>query len=249
MTVATYQTLNFGSNPTLIDGPSTLGSGVIVPNFKAGHVAYGDCESEYVYVKVTLGSTAAFLPGQLYVVDDDYNATLISTTNSPRGSKVVVCQANSLGAQPVGVYYLWMLRAGQSPVAYTTLTTNNLTETTATAGALNSPSTPTTTSKLISGLYFTKAPATFTATVTNGSTVLTGPFTGVSTGSGPFAGAAISGTGIAGGATIAAVNVAGNVVQSITMSAAATASGSAIVVTPSLVGEARVMWPFVDKTN
>lgn len=255
MTVATYQTLNFGANPFVIDGPSVLGSGVIVPNFKTGHVSYGDDESEYVYVKLTLAAPTIVIPGQAYWIDDDYNATLLTTASAVRGAKVVIACANSVTALPAGAYFMWCIRAGQFPVAYTTLVTNNLCETTATGGSVNSPAAPTVSSKAVVGLYYTKSPATFTATTTNGSAVLTGPFTGVSTASGPFAGAAITGTGIPASTIIQSVNVAGGIVQSITMGNAAgalvtaTASGSAIVVTPTLMGEARVMWAYIDKTN
>jgi hypothetical protein len=260
MTVATYQTLNFGANPAIIDGPSTLGSGVIVPNYKLGHVSYGDCESEYVYVKLTLAAPTIVIPGQAYWLDDDYNATLLSTASSPRGAKVVIACANSVTALPAGAYFMWCLRSGQFPVAAVTITVavtaGGVAETSATAGSINTPAAAATVgSKLIVGLYYTKAPATFTATTTVGSAVLTGPFTGVSTASGPFAGAAIAGTGIPASTIIQSIQVAGNVVQSITMGNAAgalvnaTASGSAIVVTPTLMGEARVMWAYIDKTN
>jgi hypothetical protein len=262
MTVTTYQTLNFGANPFVLDGPSTLGSGVILPNFKLGHVSYGDSELECVYCKLTLAAATTLIPGQAYTIDDDYNATLLSTANSPRGSKVMILMVNAPPAaqQPAGTYFGWFVRAGKVPVLTNTLTpataAGGLAETSTTAGTINTPAGAATVgAKLIVGLYYTKAPATFTASTTNGSALLTGPFTGVSIGSGPFVGQTITGTGIPGSTTIVSIQTyqqAGSpqgVISSITMSAAATATGSAVTITPTLCGEANVQWCYVDKTN
>jgi hypothetical protein len=255
MTVASFQTAIFGANPFNVDGPTgTTGTGTILPQFLPGHVAYGDAGSEYTYCKLVLGSTTNVLPGQLYYIDDDYNATLLATAASPRGSRVAVCRALAFQLA-AGTYYIWLQHAGQAPVAYTTLTANNLTETTATAGSCNSPASPTVSSKLITGLYYTKSPATFTGTVTNGSPNITA--LSISTlSSGPYLGATITGTGIPASTIIGGVTTtAQGIVTSLQMTTTSgalvngTATNTGVTITPSLLGEARVIWPYVDKTN
>jgi hypothetical protein len=257
MTVATFQTAYFGSNPFVLEGPIVAGSGVLGPQFKPGHVAYGDSETEYVYCKLVLGAATTLIPGQAYTIDDDYNATLLSTANSPRGTKVMFLLPNapSNAQQPAGTYYGWFVRAGKVPVPSNAIVLGALAETSTTPGTVNTAVTPTVTSKLIVGLYYTKAPATFTASTTSGSPTLTGPFTGVSIGSGPFVGQTISGAGIPASTTILSVNTYANTgspqgsVSSITMSANATATAAGVTITPSLLGEANVQWCYVDKNN
>lgn len=256
MTVVTFNTVNDGVNPFTAEGPAVAGSGVIVPQFRLGHVAYGDAEAEFVYCKYTSVSNQVLSPGLLFTVDDDFTATLLTTSNSPRGSKVMVCCVGmGYGGQSVttvtgSVYYLWLARSGQIPVAYTTVATvGNLAETTATGGAANFPNSATVSSKLIVGLYITKAVGgTFTGTTTNGSTQVTN-LSGLTIDSGPsWIGSTLSATGIAASQTITAIQYQGTKAVSLTLSAAATASGS-VTITNSLVAQARVMWPYIDKTN
>lgn len=257
MTIATFQTDRFGGNPFAVDGSSVLGSGVIVPQFKYGVVSYGDGEAEWVYCKYTSVANLTLLPGTLFTVDDDFNATLLTTANSPRGSKVMVSgiglgyggasQATVTGS----VYGLWLARSGQFPVAYTTVAAlGNLAETTATGGAANFPNAATVSSKLIVGLYVTKAVGgTFTGTTVNGSTTVTVAPGQLTIDSGPsWIGSTLSATGIAAAQTITAMQFTGSSITSFTLSAAATASGT-VTITNSLVAQARIMWPYVDKTN
>jgi hypothetical protein len=99
------------------------------PQYRLGHVAYGDAESEWVYCKYTSVSNQVLQPGLLFTVDDDFTATLLTTANSPRGSKVMVCGVGlGYGGQSFttvtgSVYYVWLARCGQIPVAYTTVAT------------------------------------------------------------------------------------------------------------------------------
>ncbi len=257
MTVATFQTSNPGINPFVVEGPATLGSGVITPQYRLGHVAYGDAETEWVYCKYTSVSNQVLSPGLLFTVDDDYTATLLTTSNSPRGSKVMVCGVGlGYGGQSVttvtgSIYYMWLARAGQMPVAYTTMATaGNPAETTATGGTANFPNSATSLSKVIVGLYITKAVGgTFTGTTVNGSTAVTVAAGQLSVDGGPaWIGTTLSATGIASSQTITAFQTNGTTITGFTLSAAATASGS-VTITPSLVAQARVMWPYVDKTN
>lgn len=256
MTVASFQTAIDGVNPFVVEGPAVLGSGVIVPQYRLGHVAYGDAESEWVYCKYTSVANQVLSPGLLFTVDDDYTATLLTTANSPRGSKVMVCGVGlGYGGQSQttvtgSVYYMWLARAGQMPCAYTTMATaGNLAETTATGGAANFPNSATVSSKLITGLYITKAVGgTFTGTTVNGSTSVTN-LVGLTVDSGPsWIGSTLSATGIAASQTITAIQYTGTKATSLTLSAAATASGT-VTITNSLVAQARILWPYVDKTN
>lgn len=257
MTVATFQTAIDGVNTFAVEGPATLGSGVIVPQYRLGHVARGDAETEWVYCKYTSVLNQVLTPGLLFAVDDDYTATLLTTSNSPRGGKVMVCGVGlGYGGQSVttvtgSIYYMWLARAGQMPVAYTTMATaGNLAETTATGGAANFPNSATSLSKLIVGLYITKAVGgTFTGTTVNGSTAVTVAAGQLSVDSGPaWLGTTLTATGIASSQTITAFQTNGTTITGFTLSAAATASGS-VTITPSLLGQARVMWPYIDKTN
>lgn len=254
MTIATFQTGIMGAAPFNELDTVVSGSGVAAPAFALGHVAYGDSGSEYTYCKLVLGSATTLLPGQFYVWDDDYTCSLLTTSNSPFGARVGVCNVNAYSVA-AGTYYVWLQHAGQSVGRYTTQTINMPIETTATGGAINSPASATVSSKLILGVNFTKAVATFTGTVTNGSPYITGPFTGVSLASGPFLGASISGTGIPASTQIGAITAVGGVVQSISMVNSSgtlvngTATNAGVTVTPSLASEIRIGWPTVDKTN
>lgn len=258
MTVATLQTAMFGADPFSVDTAGVLGGGVIIPQFRLGSLTWGDAESEFIYVKYTSASNLLLRPGLAFVVDDNFTATLLTTSNSPRGSKVVYSCIGLGGKQSFTTvtgtdYYLWMARSGQIPITYTAIATaGNLAETTATGGACNFPNSATVSSKLITGLYVTKgtAPATFTGTTVNTSTTVTVAAGQLTLESGPaFIGSTLSATGIASSQTITAMTYTGqNLITGFTISAAATASGT-VTITPTLVIEGRVMWPYVDKTN
>lgn len=257
MTVATLQTQWFGANPFSVD-TSIAASGIIVPQFKLGSVTWGDAESEFVYCKYTSVSNQVLSPGLLFTVDDDFTATLLTTSNSPRGSKVMVCAVGMGGWPSVTtvtgtVYYLWLARAGQFPVYYNTIgTAGNLAETTSTGGQANYPNSATVSSKLIVGLYVTKgtAPATFTGTTTNGSAFVSVAPGQISIESGPaWIGSVLSATGISSSQTILSFTYNGqNQIIGFTMSANATASGT-VTITPTKLIESRVLWPYIDKTN
>jgi len=150
-----------------------------------------------------------------------------------------------------GTYYIWLQRSGQAPALVSASVTASIVvaETTATSGQLAVPASPTATTKQITPVSFASANKTFTATTVNGSPVLTG-LTGASSGSGPFIGAAVSGTGIPGGTTVTGVTYSPNgVVQSITLSANATANGTGITITATGVLEVGLMWPYIAKVN
>ncbi len=261
MTIATSQTERMGANPFVVEGPIVPGSGVLGPQFSLGTLCWGPREAEWVYTKLTLGSTTTLQPGMWFQWDFNYNATLLTTASAVIGQAVGVFsganQPPTLSGGPVGpvtlaagTYYIWLQRSGQAPSLVNTVTANLvIAETTTTAGQANAPASATVGTKQITPVSFAAANATFTATTVNGSAVLTG-LSGVSVDGGPFIGAAVSGTGIPALTTISGITYtpAGSI-QSITLSAAATASGTGVTVTATGTLEARLMWPYIAKTN
>lgn len=261
MTVARTQTERFGANPFLVDGPIVGGSGVPAFNFTLGSVCWGDAEAEWVYCQLTLASQTTLQPGMWLQWDKDYSANLLTTATGVVGYGCGVfsgaAQPPTISGGPVGTitlaagtYGIWVQRAGQAPALMNTVTAALvIAESTTTAGQANAPASATVGTKQITPVSFQAANKTFTATTTNGSPILT-VLGGATTGSGPFIGASISGTGIPGSTTITGLTYSpSGVLQSITMSANATANGSGITVTATGVLEVRLMWPYIAKTN
>src|SRR6266403_1537984 len=112
MTVTTFQTAIDGVNPFVAESPAVAGSGVIVPQYRLGHVAYGDAELEAVYCKYTSVGNLVLTPGLLFTVDDDFTATIASTATTLKGLKVMVCLVglgyggSSFATVTGSVYYL-----------------------------------------------------------------------------------------------------------------------------------------------
>ncbi|RXT18765.1 hypothetical protein B5P46_28145 [Rhizobium leguminosarum] len=261
MSIATIQTDRLGANPFVVEGPIVSGSGIPGPNFSLGAVAGGDRESEWVYCQLVLASQTTLQPGQWFQWTRDYVASLLTTAAAVVGNR---CGVFSGAAQPptitggpigsitlaAGTYYIWLQRNGQAPALVTTATAALVVaETTTTAGLANAPASATVSTKAIANVNFAAANQTFTATTVNGSPVLTN-LSALSANSGPFIGASVSGTGIPGGTTITGITYTpNNVVQSITLSANATANGTGITITATGVLEATLMRPFLSKTN
>ncbi|TBE72422.1 hypothetical protein ELH03_17470 [Rhizobium beringeri] len=261
MSVATIQSDRLGANPFVVEGPIVSGSGIPGPNFSLGAVAGGDRESEWVYCQLVLASQTTLQPGQWFQWTKDYVASLLTTAAAVVGQR---CGVFSGAAQPptitggpigaitlaAGTYYIWLQRNGQAPALISTATAALVVaETTTTAGLANAPASATATTKAIANVNFAAANQTFTATTVNGSAVLTS-LGGLSANAGPFIGAAVSGTGIPGGTTISGITYTpNNVIQSITLSANATANGTGITITATGVLEATLMRPFLSKVN
>ncbi|UWM82575.1 hypothetical protein [Rhizobium sp. SRDI969] len=261
MSVASIQSDRLGANPFVVEGPIVSGSGIPGPNFSLGAVAGGDRESEWVYCQLVLASQTTLQPGQWFQWTRDYVASLLTTATAVVGQRCGVfsgaAQPPALTGGPVGAitlpagtYYVWLQRNGQAPSQVATATAALVVaETTTTAGQASAPASATATTKAIANVNFAAANQTFTATTVNGSNLLTS-LSGLNTGSGPFIGAAISGTGIAGGTTISGITYSPSaVVQSITLSANATANGTGITITATGVIEATLMRPFLSKVN
>ncbi|MBB2687336.1 UNVERIFIED_ORG: hypothetical protein GGD47_004967 [Rhizobium etli] len=261
MSIATIQSDRLGANPFVVEGPIVSGSGIPGPNFALGAVAGGDRESEWVYCQLVLAAQTTLQPGQWFQWTRDYAASLLTTAAAVVGQRCGVfsgaAQPPTLTGGPVGAitlaagtYYIWLQRNGQAPSQVASATAALVVaETTTTAGQASAPASATVGTKAIANVNFAAANQTFTATTVNGSSLLTG-LAGLNAGSGPFIGAAVAGTGIAGGTTIAGISYSPNgIVQSITLSANATANGTGITVTATGVLEATLMRPFLSKVN
>ncbi|MGG7578858.1 hypothetical protein [Rhizobium sp. Nf11,1] len=261
MTIAISQTDRLGANPFVVEGPIVAGSGIPGPNFALGAIAGGDRESEWVYCQLVLASQTTLQPGQWFQWTRDYVASLLTTAAAVVGQR---CGVFSGAAQPPtltggplsavtlqpGTYYIWLQRNGQAPAQVASATAALVVaETTTTAGQASAPASATVGTKAIANVNFAAANQTFTATTVNSSAVLTN-LSGLSAGSGPFIGAAVAGTGIPGGTTISGITYSPNgIVQSITLSANATANGTSITITATGVLEATLMRPFLSKVN
>lgn len=238
MSITSKQFGLVGSNPFALEGPIGSFNGYPAPSAALGAVGLGDCEGEFVFAKLVLDGSTTLKDGQLYVIDRDYTATPLTTSNSPRGLTVGVGRVVAAVAPAAGTYYIWLQRAGHCPVVATG-SGNSAAETTATAGTANFNNTPTTGAKTILGLSLFGTNFTFTCDTVNGDPVLRN----VSDTSNLSGGAALAGTGISG--TVKSINRDGTV----TLSANASATGSAITTTVTGTLPANVLWPVIDKTN
>lgn len=258
MTISYAQLTDIGPRTYAPEGPlDTTGQSGPLPSFNYGTVVAGAAEGEFVYVKIAIsGAPVTVNQGDLVTWDQNFNAALSTTTASIRGQSAgTFFIGGSFGNAANGpftyvfptngTYGIWVQRAGISLVkCAATVGATNLAETTATAGQINAPASATVGSKLITGLYIPAASATFTANTTNGSPTLTN----ISTVTGIYPNQAVAGTGIPGSTTIVSIN--GNPGSyTITLSANATASGTAVTVTATGYLEGLLHWPYIDKTN
>lgn len=119
----------------------------IVQQFNLGQRCRGDYGGEFVYCKA--GGTLA--AGDFVVIDKDYNASGLTTTNGLRGMRVGVCRQAATTSN-----WLWIQIAGGVPgrTANAVAAAAQL-NTTATAGAIDDDATATT--KRIDGIYIPTA--------------------------------------------------------------------------------------------
>jgi hypothetical protein len=241
-----------GANPFVLEGPYVLGQGTFFPIYSPGEKTQGDAGAEFIYCKLVLGGSTTLREGQAYTIDKDFTATLLTTSNSPRGTFVGIGRVDNPVAFAAGTYYIWLQIAGNSPVRYTG-SNNALCETTATGGLLNFTNTPTTSSKYVVGIYGLDLGTTFTADVTSGSPILINP----SSLNSVCLGQQLSATGIAASQTISFIYSQGElsgvpfgkIPNSIELSANATVTGTGVTITPTVCGVATLNYPYIDKTN
>jgi hypothetical protein len=198
-----------GANPCLIYGPPP--SAGVSSN---GMVISGDFGAEFVFAKLTLGSTADLLPGQVYQLDKDYNAALLTTAASVLNAEAVVLNVWS-PALAAGTYYGWFQRAGRVSVqAASGSVANGQGETTAVGGQLKFVSNTghTAGAKTVSpsAAYQAASGITFTGATVNGSPYITAVATsGASAINDLQLGQVITGTGLPANSIIAAIDKSG----------------------------------------
>lgn len=164
MAIATrYVGNEAGMTPFVLDGVgSVTGSAGTIPQQAPGClITFGG--DEFYYCALNLASTTTLTDGQLYVIDRDYNAALLTTTNALRGLRVGVGRVSQANV-PAGSHFIWLQVNGQAPIqASANAAANAATNTTATAGQANTDNG--TGSKLISGLELAVANGASAGTV------------------------------------------------------------------------------------
>lgn len=116
-----------GINPYVIYGPISatatsvmafstgFGSNAIPQiQFRLGLVAQGDYETEWIFCRYVSTGTPDLLPGQVWQIDENYSASLITTTTAAANLNAQVGVSYVFfPAIPAGTYYFWLARAGR----------------------------------------------------------------------------------------------------------------------------------------
>lgn len=190
----------------ILDAAPTDGvdTGTNVPN-------WGMC----TLLRVRSTSASTFALGRLVHIDKDY--TILDVPNTAGTGKLLGVVLSAFAAGNVTTQYGWILLSGIAPVQYAVAATAGLLYV---GGAGQATPTQANGKQILNASCLIAAASAFTRTVqtVNGSKQVR-----FSRSNGMFVGEAISGTGIPGGATIAAIDPSG---QALTLSAAATATGS-----------------------
>lgn len=210
-----------GVNPCLLYGPvptaGVSGNGSVNPQWRLGMVIEGDLGSEFVFGKLVPGSATDLLPGQAYQLDENFTATLLTTSGSTLNAEVGVLNVFAV-QQAAGTYYAWFQRAGHAAVqaAGSSIATGQA-ETTATGGQLKflaagSHTAGTKSTDEITA-FGASSSITFTANTVSGSPYLTAVASAVSGAGGGIAdltpGMVITGTGLPANSCIAAIDKQG----------------------------------------
>ena len=151
MSIATfYNGPECGMNPFILDGNGIVtGSANTVPQQRPGCVIVMG-NAEFQLANLTLAAVTNLTDGQVYVMDRDYNAALMTTANALRGLRVGVGRCNQTAAT-AGVHWIWLQIMGDAPVqAGANAAANVLTSSTTTAGQVDSATT--TGSKQLTGM-------------------------------------------------------------------------------------------------
>ena len=261
---------DMGMNPcVLVKAPTTAGGGIPAPQFRPGMVVNGDLGSEFVYGKLVLGAVTDLLPGQMYQLDENYTATLLSTTNGNNvlgyevGVPERVVAAGRVGnllrlvptrrsrRHPGGRGFRRHWRGGDQL---------------ATAGAMKFPASATAGQKSVSPAtaFGASSSITFTGTTLTGSPYVTNLASGVSGGLNPpitdlqvgmaftmtgFTNAIIAGIDRQGPGGTWRILVGTNTGGSYATSQNSTASGSAVAGTVTSHVAANLYWPTLFKQN
>ena len=239
MPIAKYQYEALGGRTYL---PDTLGTAGQTPlqQFAFGSVVGGDCEAEFVYLRFAPVAAITLNQGDVVVWDSSYTAypATLGAAYHPFGASggtvyyggrvgdpaATAAQGNvwSYAFAP-GVYGMWVQRAGTSLINLASINAQTkAVSTTATPGQVDQPSAGAANSQVLTGVYSALLTGTFTGNLTINSPTITA----VSSCKNLYIGQTLSGTGIPNGATVADIQG-----STITMSANATATNTAVTVT------------------
>lgn len=245
MTIARKVTGALGPRAYLPEGPYGSAGNTPFPSWADGEVIEGELGAEYEFVRIAVMTPFTVNQGDVFVWDNSGLAVQSQTGSGvhPFGASVGTAffggrngDLNGLAAPgniwsytfPVaGVYGMFMQRSGKSLINCATVNAQTKPlNTTAVNGQVNAPSTPLSGSMGIVNAFTAPQTGTFVANTTSGSAVLTG----VTLNALKFAtkGQTVTGTGIPAGTVITDIGPG-----TVTMSNAATATGSAITVTAS----------------
>ena len=238
-----------GSALLLYSSAPSHAGGVTQAPMKLGALLMGDARAEFVLCALTLAAVTTLVPGAVYQIDKDFNATLLTTANAVQGESVGVGAVNQVNVQP-GAYYLFLQVNGNAPMACTAASVSAaLCETTATPGVVNFTNAPTAGSHKVATASLYQASVAIAATVTAASPTLTALSAAAPNSLDDLSpGATVAGAGIPAGTTILSIQGAGSA-RTITMSAPATASAFTEVVTVNGVLNANLVRPTVGTGN
>jgi hypothetical protein len=238
--------------------------------FRVGTVSPGDYETEWVFCRLAVTGPVDYLPGQVFVVDENFNASLATTTTAATNKNLNVMVGYAYApATATGTYYLWLARAGNLAVqAASSSLANGQAESTATGGQVKFLITHTSTSWTLSPLtaYGASSSITFKADTVNGSPILTnltsqvtGPLGATGGITDLLPGMVFTGTGAPANSIISAIDKGGpggtyrafigtNTTGAMFTAQNATATGTQVTFTVTSHVAAKVMWPTVANT-
>lgn len=239
MTISIAQFEGLAARVYTPEGPYGAAGQTPLPSYAPGDVVAGKAEAEFTFVLFPVTAAVTLNQGDLLVWDNSYTASqssfVFATAGYPLGTDVGTfflggrvgdpAAAPAAGNQwsytfGVGVYGIWVQRAGTSLAKTGTITTQATQAVTTSTVSQVAYAAGATHFQNINGIYSCFTSFTFTGTTTTGSTVLTA----VSNCVGLVKGQTLSGTGVATGAVI--TDIQGSTV---TMSLAATANGSVTI--------------------
>jgi hypothetical protein len=250
-----------GANPCLLY--SAAYAEIPQPQWKLGMVVAGDKGAEFIFCQLVLSATTDLLPGQVYQWDENFNLTLLTTSNSVLNEEIGVL--NVWAPQTAaGTWYAWVQRAGHAAVqaAASSIATGQA-ETTATAGQVKflAAASHTTGSKSTDAItaFGASSSISFTGVTTNGSPYVTNVASNASGGgvADLVVGMAFTMTGFT-NAIIAAIDKQGgqwritvgvNAAGSYATTQNASASGSGVTATVTSHVIANVFWPQLKAQN
>ena len=250
MTIAKVVTGAIGARAYLPEGPFGTSGNFPLPAFGPGDVLIGDYGAEYEYALHNVTTTYTANQGDAYVIDNNGYAVQTYATNNYHalgsrvatfflGGQVGINSAPVNGSiwsytfPTVGVYGIWLQRAGTTLVKYNSINAQAkplITYTT--LGMLDAPSSLTVGSQTLTGAWTAKQTQTFTASAASGATTLTSVTPTTAGNSLPFItkGITLSGTSIPNGTYV--TDIQGS---TITISQATTGLISAGTITASMI--------------